>query len=29
MYKFYKLLPNGIWKYAGTFNSTLDPNYHD
>lgn len=32
MYKFYKLLgegPNGsIWKYTGTFNSTLDPEYH-
>jgi hypothetical protein len=28
MYKFYKLLPNGKWKYADTFNSTLDPNYH-
>lgn len=28
MYKFYKLLPSGKWKYADTFNSTLDPNYH-
>jgi len=27
MYKFYKLL-NNKWKYAETFNSTLDPNYH-
>jgi len=28
MYKFYKLLDSGIWKYADTFNSTLDPEYH-
>lgn len=28
MYKFYKLLGNGNWKKADTFNSTLDPNYH-
>ena len=29
MYKFYKLLGSGKWKYADTFNSTLDPNYHE
>jgi hypothetical protein len=29
MYKFYKLLGNDKWKYADTFNSTLDPNYHE
>lgn len=28
MYKFYKLLPSGTWKYCATFNSTLDPEYH-
>lgn len=28
MYKFYRLLPNGKWKYAETYNSTLDPEYH-
>lgn len=28
MYKFYKLLGSGVWKYADTFNSTLDPEYH-
>lgn len=28
MYKFYKLLGNNVWKYADTFNSTLDPEYH-
>lgn len=28
MYKFYKIFPNGKEKYADTFNSTLDPNYH-
>ena len=28
MYKFYKLLESGVWKYTDTFNSTLDPNYH-
>jgi hypothetical protein len=28
MYKFYKIFLNGNRKYADTFNSTLDPNYH-
>lgn len=28
MYKFYKLLDSGKWKYYDTFNSTLDPYYH-
>jgi hypothetical protein len=28
MYKFYKLLGDGKWKYASIFNSMLDPNYH-
>ena len=27
MYKFYKLLGKGTWKYVDTFNSTLDPEY--
>jgi len=29
MYKFYRKLPNGKWKYTEAFNSTLDPNYHE
>ncbi len=29
MYKFYRMLHNGKYKYTDTFNSTLDPNYHD
>lgn len=29
MYKFYRKLWNGKWKYTETFNSTLDPNYHE
>ena len=29
MYKFYRMLPSGVWKYTDAFNSTLDPNYHD
>ena len=29
MYKFYRMLPGGAWKYSETFNSTLDPDYHD
>lgn len=29
MYKFYRQLPSGTWKYSETFNSTLDANYHD
>jgi hypothetical protein len=29
MYKFYKWLEyKKVWKYAETFNSTLDPDYH-
>ncbi len=28
MYKFYRMLPNGVWKYTETFNSTLSPDYH-
>jgi hypothetical protein len=27
-YKFYKIFPNGKEKYAETFDSTLDPEYH-
>lgn len=29
MYKFYRQLNNGKWKYTESFNSTLDPNYHE
>lgn len=29
MYKLYRKLPNGKWKYTDTFNSTLDPRYHE
>lgn len=29
MYKFYRMLPSGKWKYSDTYNSTLDPDYHD
>jgi hypothetical protein len=29
MYKFYRKLWNGKWKYSEAFNSTLDPDYHD
>ena len=28
MYKLYRKLPSGNWKYTEAFNSTLDPNYH-
>jgi len=28
MYKFYKVFASGKWKYCGTFDSTLDPEYH-
>lgn len=28
MYKLYRLLPSGKWKYTDVFNSTLDPGYH-
>lgn len=28
MYKFYKIFPNSVEKYVGTFHSTLDPEYH-
>ena len=28
MFKFYRMLPNGVWKYTEAFNSTLDPEYH-
>lgn len=28
LYKFYRLMPSGNWKYSDAFNSTLDPNYH-
>jgi hypothetical protein len=27
-YKLFRKLANGNWKYADTYNSTLDPNYH-
>ena len=29
MYKLYRKLSSGTWKYTDTFNSTLDPNYHE
>jgi len=29
MYKLYRKLPSGNWKYTDAFNSTLDPNYHE
>lgn len=29
MYKFYKIFSNGKVKYCATFNSTLDPIYHE
>ena len=29
MYKMYKKLWNGKWKYIEKFNSTLDPVYHE
>lgn len=29
MYKLYRKLPSGNWKYTATFNSTLDPIYHE
>lgn len=28
MYKFYRKLPSGVWKFTEAFNSTLDPEYH-
>lgn len=28
MFKFYRMLPSGVWKYTDAFNSTLDPEYH-
>ena len=28
MYKLYRLLPSGKWKYTDVFNSTLNPEYH-
>lgn len=28
LYKLYRKLPNGEWKYSDAYNSTLDPNYH-
>lgn len=28
MYRLYRKLPSGNWKYTDTFNSTLDPRYH-
>ena len=29
MYKFYRKLASGKWKYSETFKSTLDPYYHE
>ena len=29
MYRFYRKMQSGNWKYCETFNSTLDPNYHE
>ena len=29
MYKMYRMLASGVWKYCETFNSTLDPVYHE
>lgn len=29
VYYLYRMLPNGAWKYTESFNSTLDPQYHD
>ena len=28
MYKLFRKLPSGKWKYSDAYNSTLDPNYH-
>ena len=28
MYKLYRKMPSGNWKYSEAYNSTLDPNYH-
>jgi len=28
MYRFYRKLASGKWKYTETFMSTLDPSYH-
>jgi hypothetical protein len=28
LYYFYRMMPNGKWKYTEAFNSTLDPEYH-
>ena len=28
LYKFYRMMPSGNWKYTEVFNSTLDPEYH-
>lgn len=28
LYKFYRMLPSGKYKYTDAFNSTLDPEYH-
>lgn len=28
MFKFYRMMPSGKWKYTETYNSTLDPEYH-
>jgi hypothetical protein len=29
MYKFYRKLASGKWKYSETFKSTIDPYYHE
>jgi hypothetical protein len=29
MYKMYRKMPSGKWKYVDAFNSTLDPYYHE
>ena len=28
MYKVYRKMPSGFWKYTEPFNSILDPEYH-
>jgi hypothetical protein len=29
VYKMYRKLPSGKWKYTDAFRSTLDPRYHE
>ena len=28
MYKLFRKMPSGNWKYSEVYNSTLDPDYH-